>query len=392
MINSKYATIFIIVFLDLFGVGLILPLLPFYAEKFTSSALTITLLVSVYSLMQFIFAPILGHLSDKYGRRSILILSQIGSAIGYILLAFANSIYIIFLSRIIDGITGANISTAQAYISDISTRKERKKAFGIIGAAFGLGFILGPTIGGILGHINIMLPGVFAAIFALTASLLVFLKLKETKRHKTVEPFSFKEIFKVLNNNFIFVIVSTAFLFSMAFSSMQSILALYTFDQLKFQERENGILFGYIGIIAVFMQIFLLRKLEKRYDDYKLLKISVASSIIGFLILSSIPFISLYQSKFITELFIKFIFLVIGITFIAFSSGIFNPTIRAVLTKKVKNYGKYLGILSSYISITLIISPIISGFLFDHTTVYMPFMVSSIFGALSFFMLMKLKK
>ncbi|MCX8178698.1 MAG: MFS transporter [Candidatus Aenigmarchaeota archaeon] len=383
MKNSKYTIIFIIIFLDLFGAGLILPLLPFYAEKFTASAFTITMLVSAYSLMQFVFAPILGHLSDKYGRRPILIISQIGSAIGYFMLAFASSIYILFASRIIDGITGGNISTAQAYISDVSSKKDRKKAFGIVGAAFGLGFILGPTIGGLLGHINIILPGIFAALAALSASLLVFFKLPEARRHKYSDPFKFKEMFTVLKNDFMFSIFATAFLFSMGFASMQSVLALYTLDQLKFQERENGLLFGYIGLVAVIMQLVVLRKMEKKFNDNQLLKISILASIAGFVILSLLPFISLEQHMFITELYIKSLLLSVGITLIAFSSGIFNPVIRAVLTKNVKNYGKYLGILSSYISLTMIISPLIAGFLFEHTTVYMPFLVSCLFGLLA---------
>ncbi|MEM5799299.1 MAG: MFS transporter [Candidatus Aenigmatarchaeota archaeon] len=376
--NTRYGIIFIIVFLDLLGAGIILPLLPFYAEKFTASAIIITLLVSIYSLMQFIFSPILGHLSDKYGRRPVLIISQVGSAIGYLMLAFANSIHILFLSRIIDGITGGNISTAQAYISDVSTKKDRKKALGIIGAAFGLGFILGPTIGGFLGHINIILPGIFAAIAALTASILVYLKLPESKRHKTIESFQFNQIYSVLFDKKLSKIFLVTIFFGLSTAMMQSTFALYNQKVLGFRERENGLIFAYIGIVSVFMQLYVIRKLEKKYTDDQLVKIGLFVGSLGFLLISLVYF-STY----------KILLFSLGLTLSGFGMGLFNPTIRAVLTKKVKNYGKYLGLLSSYISLTMIIGPIFAGNLFELLKPYSVFVASSILMLIGFLALKK---
>ncbi|MBU5688180.1 MAG: MFS transporter [Candidatus Aenigmarchaeota archaeon] len=376
--NTRYGIIFIIVFLDLLGAGIILPLLPFYAEKFTASAIIITLLVSIYSLMQFIFSPILGHLSDKYGRRPVLIISQVGSAIGYLMLAFANSIHILFLSRIIDGITGGNISTAQAYISDVSTKKDRKKALGIIGAAFGLGFILGPTIGGFLGHINIILPGIFAAIAALTASILVYLKLPESKRHKTIESFQFNQIYSVLFDKKLSKIFLVTIFFGLSTAMMQSTFALYNQKVLGFRERENGLIFAYIGIVSVFMQLYVIRKLEKKYTDDQLVKIGLFVGSLGFLLISLVYF-STY----------KILLFSLGLTLSGFGMGLFNPTIRAILTKKVKNYGKYLGLLSSYISLTMIIGPIFAGNLFELLKPYSVFVASSILMLIGFLALKK---
>ncbi|MBU5689320.1 MAG: MFS transporter [Candidatus Aenigmarchaeota archaeon] len=378
--NTRYGIIFIIVFLDLLGAGIILPLLPFYAEKFTASAIIITLLVSIYSLMQFIFSPILGHLSDKYGRRPVLIISQVGSAIGYLMLAFANSIHILFLSRIIDGITGGNISTAQAYISDVSTKKDRKKALGIIGAAFGLGFILGPTIGGFLGHINIILPGIFAAIAALTASILVYLKLPESKRHKTIESFQFNQIYSVLFDKKLSKIFLVTIFFGLSTAMMQSTFALYNQKVLGFRERENGLIFAYIGIVSVFMQLYVIRKLEKKYTDDQLVKIGLFVGSLGFLLISLVYF-STY----------KILLFSLGLTLSGFGMGLFNPTIRAILTKKVKNYGKYLGLLSSYISLTMIIGPIFAGNLFELLKPYSVFISASLLMILSYFVF-KIKK
>lgn len=376
--NTRYGIIFIIVFLDLLGAGIILPLLPFYAEKFTASAIIITLLVSIYSLMQFIFSPLLGHLSDKYGRRPVLIISQVGSAIGYLMLAFANSIHILFLSRIIDGITGGNISTAQAYISDVSTKKDRKKALGIIGAAFGLGFILGPTIGGFLGHINIILPGIFAAIAALTASILVYLKLPESKRHKTIESFQFNQIYSVLFDKKLSKIFLVTIFFGLSTAMMQSTFALYNQKVLGFRERENGLIFAYIGIVSVFMQLYVIRKLEKKYTDDQLVKIGLFVGSLGFLLISLVYF-STY----------KILLFSLGLTLSGFGMGLFNPTIRAILTKKVKNYGKYLGLLSSYISLTMIIGPIFAGNLFELLKPYSVFVASSILMLIGFLALKK---
>jgi multidrug resistance protein len=375
--NSKYGIIFLIVFLDLLGAGIILPLLPFYAEKFTASAVVITLLVSSYSLMQFIFAPILGHLSDKHGRKPILIISQIGSAAGYALLAFANSIYVLFISRIIDGITGGNISTAQAYISDISSEKDKKKGFGIIGAAFGLGFILGPTIGGFLGQINIMLPGIFAALAALTASILVYLKLPETKRHKKTEKYDIRQMLYVLKMKKVSTIFLSTLFFGLAVAMMQSTFALYTQKVLGFRERENGLMFAYIGIISILMQLFILRKLENLYEDEKIVKIGLMSSSIGFLIISLLY----YQPTILLLLF--------GLTLLGFGQGSFNPVIRAMLTKHVDSHGKYLGLLSSYISLTMIIGPFIAGNLFEFVNPAMPFLAAFLMMMTSFFVFKK---
>ena len=180
--KSRLATIFVIVFVDLLGFGLILPLLPFYAQKYGASALIVGLLASVYALAQLIGAPVLGRLSDRYGRRPILLVSIFGTFIGFLLLGLAeplgslitgNSalqdevvIGILFLSRIIDGLTGGNISVAQAYITDVTDEKNRAKGLGLIGAAFGMGFILGPAIGGLLSSWGYPVPAFAAALLS----------------------------------------------------------------------------------------------------------------------------------------------------------------------------------------------------------------------------------
>ncbi|MDH3494178.1 MAG: MFS transporter, partial [Acidobacteriota bacterium] len=161
--TKPIAIIFLTIFIDLVGFGIVIPALPYYAktEQFLASPFEIGMLFASYSAMQFVFAPILGGLSDKYGRRPILFLSLIGSAIGYLFIGFATTLTMVFVGRIIAGVTGGNIATAQAYIADVTTRENRAKGMGMFGAAFGLGFIFGPAIGGILSRYGIHVPFLF---------------------------------------------------------------------------------------------------------------------------------------------------------------------------------------------------------------------------------------
>src|SRR5437899_6309342 len=182
MKRSPLVVIFTTVFIDLLGFGIVIPVLPFYAEgtRFNATPRTVGLLFASYSIMQLIFSPVLGRLSDKYGRRPVLLISIIGTGIGFLILGFARTLWMLFLGRILDGITGGNISTAQAYIADITTKEDRAKGMGLIGAAFGLGFIFGPAVGGALSHWGINVPFLFAGGLAFANVILLYFTLPET--------------------------------------------------------------------------------------------------------------------------------------------------------------------------------------------------------------------
>src|ERR1700750_1625496 len=182
MKRSPLIVIFTTVFIDLVGFGIVIPVLPFYAEGtiFNATPRTVGILFASYSVMQLIFAPILGGLSDKYGRRPVLFLSIIGTGIGFLVLGLATTLWMLFAGRILDGITGGNISTAQAYIADVTTKEDRAKGMGLIGAAFGLGFIFGPAIGGILSRWGIQVPFLFAAGLCFANATLLYFRLPET--------------------------------------------------------------------------------------------------------------------------------------------------------------------------------------------------------------------
>src|SRR5437870_3945401 len=182
MKRSPLLVIFVTVFIDLVGFGIVIPVLPFYAEGtlFRSTPTQVGLLFASYSVMQLVFAPVLGRLSDKYGRRPILLMSLLGTCAGFLILGFATTLWMLFLGRIIDGISGGNISTAQAYIADVTTKEDRAKGLGLIGAAFGLGFVLGPAIGGVLSRWGISVPFLFAGALAFANAVLLYFTLPET--------------------------------------------------------------------------------------------------------------------------------------------------------------------------------------------------------------------
>src|SRR5216117_137669 len=182
MKRSPLLVIFITVFIDLVGFGIVIPVLPYYAEgtKFGATPREVGFLFASYSVMQLVFAPVMGRLSDKYGRRPVLLISILGTCCGFMILGFATTLWMLFLGRIIDGISGGNISTAQAYIADITTKENRAKGMGLIGAAFGLGFIFGPAIGGILTRWGIHVPFFFAAGLCFANAMLLYFTLPET--------------------------------------------------------------------------------------------------------------------------------------------------------------------------------------------------------------------
>src|SRR2546430_1946456 len=183
MKKSPLLPIFLIVIVDVLGLTIILPLLPFYAESLGASPRVVGLLVSAYAICQFFAGPPLGHLSDRVGRRPVLLVSQIGTCIGFLILAFANSLWLVFLARIIDGLTAGNLTVAQAYISDVTEPQHRAKAFGIIGVAFGLGFLVGPAITGFLADFGNQYPILAAAGLSFTSIMATYFLLPSTAPH-----------------------------------------------------------------------------------------------------------------------------------------------------------------------------------------------------------------
>ncbi|HYW72009.1 MAG TPA: MFS transporter, partial [Pyrinomonadaceae bacterium] len=248
MKRSPLLVIFITVFIDLVGFGIVIPVLPYYAEgtRFGATPSQVGLLFASYSVMQLVFSPVLGRLSDKYGRRPVLLISLLGTALGFLILGFANTLLLLFVGRIIDGISGGNISTAQAYIADVTTKENRAKGMGLIGAAFGLGFVFGPAIGGILSRWGINVPFLFAGSLALANALLLYFALPETvtadhpARVSAASGRSWTQLFAALRQPALASVLAIYFLGIVAFSIMTASFSLFMMFRLGYDAFHNG--------------------------------------------------------------------------------------------------------------------------------------------------------
>jgi MFS transporter, DHA1 family, tetracycline resistance protein len=354
-ISRPLITIFLIVFIDLLGFGLILPLLPFIAERYHATPQMIGLLAATYSFFQFVSAPILGRLSDKYGRKKLLIISQFGTFVGFIILGFSTTLAMLFLSRIIDGITGGNISIAQAYIADTTDKKNRAQGMGLIGAAFGLGFVIGPVLGGYLFRYGFSVPAFFAAAISMLTMILTAIFLKESVSKENQQAAGkqngLSELKLLFKNNNLVRFTTVFFVLNLAFSSFQGIFALWTQKYLGWTPQQIGYMFTYIGIIAVVTQIKILPELLKRSTEIKLT--------MSGLTLMAVSFIWLALSK--------SLFSVLGAnTLIVIGSGLMGPTTQALATEEVKSteHGTTMGIFQSFASVGRILGPILGGYLF----------------------------
>lgn len=382
--NKSLVTIFLIVFIDLLGFGIILPLLPYIAEKYSASPFQIGLLTAVYSFFQLIASPILGRLSDRYGRKKLLIISQLGSAAGYLILGLAGNLPLLFLSRVIDGITGGNISIAQAYIADVTDKKDRARGMGIMGAAFGLGFIFGPAIGGALSKVSYSTPAYFATAISLITVLSTILFLKESVNvekasHSSRTKFSLAEFKRVLSLETIGLMIFVFFVINFSFSVMQGNFALWTQKTFNFGPSDNGWLFTYIGILAVLVQLRFLPFMIKKFREKTILYISIFFMSVGlFLIpLSPHPY-----------------FLYIALLFFPLGNGLAQPTIQALASENVpsEEYGETLGILQSAGSMGRILGPVVGGEIFETMGKNTPFFLAAfILLALLVYLKMKLK-
>lgn len=360
MQDKRMWIIFLIVFVNLLGFGIILPLMPYYVESLGAGAFTIGLLSASYSLFQFISSPILGELSDKIGRRPVLIFSLLGTVLSFVLLGFAKTIPLLFIARIIDGLSGGNISTAQAYVADITSKDKRTQGMGFLAAAFGLGFILGPALGGILSKFGYGVPAFVAAAVALLATILTFFFLPESKdfsksannlKKNKKKFFSPKEFYEVLMLPNIGLLIVLSFLMMLAFSLLEGTFALFMEHTLNSTVEQNGYLFAYIGVIGVLIQLFLLKRILLKLPEKTIVTIGI------FLMAIALALIALSNNM--NTVFV-------AITFLAFGNSITNPVLSGLLSKLSPGdeQGNILGISQSIASISRLIGPLLGTFIY----------------------------
>ncbi|MEO6654651.1 MAG: MFS transporter [Pyrinomonadaceae bacterium] len=356
--------IFVTVFIDLIGFGMVIPLLPFYANTppFNASPLEIGFLVASYSVMQFIFSPVLGRLSDRYGRRPVLFISLLGSAVGYFVIGLANTIVLVFIGRIIGGITGGNISTAQAYIADVTSKKDRAKGMGLFGAAFGLGFIFGPGIAGVLSKYGVHVPFFFAAALSFVNAVALYFILPESLRPEmraklTARKNRFVEIFEALGNREFREVNLVYFLLVTAFSIMTYAFVLYTAFRFGFTAEQNGYLFMFVGIIAIVVQGLLFGRLVKKFGESKLV---IAGCLMMVASLFAIPIVGPHVGGLTA--------LIIGTAILSSGNSIASPGLTSLASKTadVHDQGRALGILQSGASLARAIGPIIGGLMLNN--------------------------
>lgn len=365
--NKKLlSSIILVVFIDLLGFSLILPLLPYYAETFHANAFVTGLLVASYAVAQLIGAPLLGRMSDRYGRRPILLASIFGTFLGFILLGVANALWILFVSRVIDGLTGGNLSIAQAYISDVTDAKNRAKGLGLIGAAFGLGFIIGPVTGGFLSQWGYAIPAFAAAVMSFINLALIFFWLPESLTAKQRAEMTDKKpavtlgaLFVALKRPFSGSLLISRFFFGVAFAIFQTIFSLYALTKFNLTAAQTGYILTYVGVLSVITQGYLVGRITNIFREDILIVACVALmaiSMVGWALAPSV------------------LVLLIILAPTSFAGGVLNTLLSSTLTKAVtpQEIGGILGFSASIDSSTRIIAPILGGALLQQLGTWAP--------------------
>jgi MFS transporter, DHA1 family, tetracycline resistance protein len=380
MKKSPLASILSIVFIDLIGFGMIIPILPLYAQRFQATEWQIGILLASYSFMQFLASPVLGWFSDRFGRKPVLLCSLVGSAVGYLLMANAASLAILFVARILAGVAGASVGTASAYIADITPPEDRSKRIGLIGAAFGIGFVLGPAIGGILSHFSVIAPFWFAAILATLNAILMWIVLLEPERHATRQkgPLNLRNIFEQAGSWRLGVITVAYFIAIAGFAIVTVIYPQVSNRRFELNQSQISYIFVMMGLIGAAIQGGGIGRLAKRFGDVNL-------AITGFALMAASMMLMPFASS-------VPIFLVFS-GGLAIGNSLSQPTVNAMASKGASAalQGRVLGVVQSAGSLGRVFGPVIAGFLLtsDHTRPTAqygntPFLVGGVIMAFAF--------
>ncbi len=372
--EPKLGFIFVTLLLDILGLGLIIPVLPKLIESFTDNniqqaAQTFGIMLAVYALMQFLFAPLLGSLSDKYGRRPVILISLLGSGLDYLLLYFAPSLGWLFVGRIIAGITAANITTATAYIADISPPEKRAQNFGIVGAAFGVGFVAGPAIGGLLGDVGLRLPFLVVACITLLNWLYGYFVLPESLKLENRRPFSWASanpigsLAQLRRYPLVLALASTIVLTSLAQNSLQSTWALYTEHRFHWGTREVGLSLTVVGLAAGLVQGGFIRQIVPRLGERRSLLVGLAITVVSFVLYGLAP--------------VGWVMYIIP--FFGAFGGIAQPSAQSIITGAVgaDEQGMIQGAIGSLNALTGVFGPLIATNAFgyfssERAPIYLP--------------------
>ncbi len=408
---KRVLPIFIIVLVDLLGLTIIIPMLALYAASFGADPVTIGLFGSAYPLMQLIGSPVLGGLSDRFGRKPVLVISQIGTLIGFLIMGFAVSLPMLFAARIIDGLSGANIVAAQAAMTDSTTERTRTQGLGLIGAAFGLGFTLGPAISGIalaLSGNNYRVPAFLAAGFSLASILLTTFWFKETlppekrllQANKT-RGGVVANIMRALANPMISTLLMIMFLQQLVFHGYESLFSLFSLSRLGLNAAGNAVVFVFIGIVLVLVQGKYIGPLSRRYGERRLIFAGLALVSLGLVLTALTPAVvvpwysaaelqaELSHSTSAIQVplpasadggWLGLLWIMAASAPTAIGAGLLSPSINSLITRRVSpsEIGLSLGASSSLVSLANTVTPLIAGVLFQSLGTSAPFLIGGL--------------
>ncbi len=416
---AKIIPVFVIIFIDLLGLTIIIPLLSLYAASFGASATTIGVLGAVYPAAQVVGAPILGRLSDRFGRKPILIASQLGTLAGFLLLGFAGSIWVLFLSRLLDGLSGANIATAQAVITDSTTEKNRTQGLGLVGAAFGLGFVIGPVISflslSVSGN-NFHVPAFIAAGFSALSILMTIFILKETNPRgsrvnlNSRREFNLSLFFQTLKTPLVGFLLVLIFIQQLAFGGFQQLLSLFTLSRLGLDASGNSIIFVFVGFVVVAVQGYFIGRWSRRFGEAKLIRFGLAALMAGLILTALTPRVPppwYSQQAVASQLtgdrslpgetpptqnlqiplppeerkgWLGIAWLMAAMVPAAIGGGVLQPSINSLLTRSVspQNIGGTLGLSASLLSAANATAPLVGGVLFQSINPSAPYFFGAI--------------
>jgi DHA1 family tetracycline resistance protein-like MFS transporter len=371
--RSPLVFLFVTVFVDMIGYGIVVPLLPFYAGPYASGAALVGLLGSLYAAMQFASGPFLGGLSDRHGRRPILLLCLLGTSLAYLLLGLAQTLTSLLVAVVLAGAVSGTLATAQAYIADSTTKEDRARGLGMIGAAFGLGLVAGPAVGGLLSLHSLSAPALFASVLALTNCAFGYLTVPESHaprlRKKVpllrLDPIS--QLARILEMRNVRVLLVAVLLLNLALAGLVNNFPLFSQARFGWGTTSNAFFFAFVGVCAVVTQGFLIGRLQPRFGESSLLLGGLALVSLNLLLVSLVPSgVLLYP--------------IVGI--LALGMGLAIPSLTALISNRTpaEEQGRLMGGLQAILSLAMILGPATAGLAFDHLGIPAPYLIG---GALS---------
>jgi MFS transporter, DHA1 family, tetracycline resistance protein len=358
--RAALLVLFLTVAIDLLGFGIVIPFLPLYAQRMDVGAFGIGLVFSIYSMMQLLFAPVLGRISDHVGRRPIIMLGLLGSAVSYTIYGFASSFPLLLFSRAVHGACAATVSTAQAYVADTTDESNRAHGMGMIGAAFGLGFVLGPALGGLLGHASLRTPVFFAA--GLTFANLIFAAVRLPESHppdprarldfaRLADPIM--GLPRQLLRHHLTELFTIAFLATFAIAAFEATFAIMVFARFGYGPSGVGGLLAYAGLLQALVQGYLLGKVVKRTGELTLIRGGLIALAIGLAPMASVSSPAI---------------LFVLLAMVAIGYGFASPSVASLISKRTERrlQGEVLGINQSALSLARIFGPIAAGFAYQN--------------------------